>query len=461
MPGFDLGAWPPVLVADKDRRVHAFSSQWINFGKSDSTRAIVYNQWSLERGWSEPIDVLLSPVKESRVTDAYLGANGIMHVVFWGGDNTDSNIYYSQAPIINLENALSWSAPIIVGENAGDPEGAVIIEDLKGNLHIVFNGRQFGNGLYVVDSMDGGKTWSGASPIFIADFDKPNIDKLHLIRGESGLLHAVWGVYNEAGQGRGIYYSNSRSGNEWSDPVLLDYAPDGLGTQDPTIIEYDASLIVIYIMPPKITMRRSIDNGTSWQQPSVIFPRHVGVNGSLSPVVDGNDELHLFFGQRITGNPDIHGMWHSVWNKVRWTEPEAIINGPSVNDPDGNKSFDPFEARAVVSQGNVILVTWRTDPGLKGNGVWYSYQVLDAPELPLETYDALVTPTTTVSSVPTSNVADWSTTGNDPTPEIDVGIFKDQPSSIGSEVGFPLIVGIILVGVFIVGIFVFIKPARK
>jgi hypothetical protein len=78
-------------------------------------------------------------------------------------------------------------------------------------------------------------------------------------------------------------------------------------------------------------------------------------------------------------------MWHSIWVNNRWSEPEAIVKGPSVDDSVGLKSFDPYEARAVVNHGNTILVTWRTDPGLNGNGVWYSYKFLDIPNLSLQT----------------------------------------------------------------------------
>ena len=50
----------------------------------------------------------------------------------------------------------------------------------------------------------------------------------------------------------------------------------------------------------------------------------------------------------------------------------------------GSNGFGPRSARAVVSNGNVILVTWGTD-GFQGtNGAWYSYKKIDAPELPTE-----------------------------------------------------------------------------
>jgi hypothetical protein len=194
-------------------------------------------------------------------------------------------------------------------------------------------------------------------------------------------LHVVWNVLTSGGEGRGIYYARTQNGEEWSKPVLLDFATEGYGTQTPAVVVHNG---VIFVFFAGISMRQSVDSGVTWSDPEKIFPRHVGINGSLSSVIDANNVLHLFFGQRITGDPDIHGMWHSVWLNDSWTEPEAIIKGPSVNDPVGENSFDPFEARAIISQGNVILVTWRTDPGVKGNGVWYSYKILDAPELPVK-----------------------------------------------------------------------------
>jgi hypothetical protein len=82
-------------------------------------------------------------------------------------------------------------------------------------------------------------------------------------------------------------------------------------------------------------------------------------------------------------------MWHSRFINNRWIEPESLIKGPRVVDRSGDKGFDPNFARAVVSQGNVILVTWRTDPGAGANGIWYSYKKIAAPELPIAVYPTL------------------------------------------------------------------------
>jgi hypothetical protein len=237
--------------------------------------------------------------------------------------------------------------------------------------------------LYVVNSVDGGETWSEPTSIFFTNRDEPYIFELQIVESESAWLHAIWAVNSIVNQGRGIYYARSQDGNAWSEPILLADATEGFGTRTPAIIEYNDNLFALYNLPGKIKMRQSSDGGITWDDPYNIFPRHQGVNGSLSLVIDGNNDLHLFFGQRISGSPDIHGMWHSTFTNNRWIEPEAIVKGPRIVDVTGENGFDPNFARAIVSQGNLILLTWMTDPGAGRNGIWYSYKQIDAPELPV------------------------------------------------------------------------------
>ena len=454
--GYSLDDQPPILIADQNRTVHAFTSEWLSLDSVVSVRRIIYNQWSLESGWTNPIDILLSPVKEARVTDAFLDNKGFIHVVFFGGDYVDADIYYSKAPLEDASNARSWSAPIVIGESAGDPENAVFAEDEQGFLYVVYSGRQYGNGVYVVNSKDGGETWSESTPIFLADSDAPYPYYIHAIKSKSGWLHIVWNVYSVEGQGRGIYYSRSDDGDKWSDPSLLAYTQDDLGTQTPTIIEYQNELLAIYNLPPKITMRRSADNGETWQDSVTMFPRHVGVNAALSAVIDSNDVLHLFFGQRIpgAGGADIHGMWHSVWANDRWTEPEAIVKGPKIRDLEGYTSFDPNFARAIVSQGNVILVTWRTDPGSKGNGVWFSYKIIDAPESPVVQLPTLFVDT--VAPPEPTLVEDISI--RTPLPSnLPVDDYLLDNSSVSGNIGWIFLGMVLIVILFIVSVLITAK----
>jgi hypothetical protein len=170
----------------------------------------------------------------------------------------------------------------------------------------------------------------------------------------------------------------------WSQPMPLDKLV-GLGIAIPTVIEHQGTVLILYNnglegqVPPVQWMLRSDDGGKTWSQPIRPFPTHIGRNGTISLVVDGADTLHVFFGQRTSGGegePVIHGMWHSVWNNG-WGPLQPVVSAPQ------SESFDPYDARAIVSQGNVILVTWRTDPGRKDVWPFYSSTALDMPELPV------------------------------------------------------------------------------
>ncbi len=455
IPGYDPATVSPLLIADQNRTVHAFSSQWVNNPGEDPIRAIVYNKWTLENGWTTPVDIILSPTQEARLTDVYLDKNGVFHLTFWGGNNISANIYYTQAPAAIAADSNAWSKPIIIGDDAADPEAAAIAETAQGALTILYSGKKLGNGLYAVSSTDGGANWSNANPMFFPQSDRPNISRLHVIRSKSGRLHAIWGLYSENGQGRGIYYASSEDGVQWSEPTLLANTDEGLGSQTPALIEYKDTLIALFNLPPKIMMRRSTDDGKTWDGPAIIFPRHVGVNGSISPVIDGNNVLHLFFGQRITGNPDIHGMWHSVLEGERWTEPTAVVKGPRVWDTTGLTSFDPYEARAVVSQGNVILVTWITDLGdRKPNGVFYSYSVLNAPEAPVVALPP--------ASLPQATGIPVTTTLTDPTPTtavstevVPAGMFSQNPQDQLSKSW--IVIGVVVIVFLVLGYFIFFR----
>jgi hypothetical protein len=407
VPGFVNDTWPPLLIADQNRTVHAFSYQWLNEGEGFAGRAIEYSKWTIGQGWTLPIDILLPPFKnDARLLDVFLDQSGIVHLIFWGGDNTEANIYYSSASIQNAGNARAWSAPVLVASKAGDPENGVVFMNHQNYLTILFSGREDGNGLYTTSSNDLGRTWT--EPVLVVNSnDESNfINDLKITKSGSELIYALWNEVNPGGQGRGIYFSKFRErSGEWSNPTKLAEAETGYGTNTPAMISYHNKILVFYNLAGKIWQLSSNDDGENWSPARSLFSRHVGVNGAISLVGDGNDELHMFFGQRITGSPDIHGMWHSVYRGDNWSEPEAIVSGPQHVDLHGDKAFDPFEARAVASQGNVLLVTWRQDPGLKGNGVWYSDQVLDAPELPLSvpptvlpTADQNVIPSTITSS---------------------------------------------------------------
>ena len=152
-----------------------------------------------------------------------------------------------------------------------------------------------------------------------------------------------------------------------------------------SLIEYDENLIFVYHddFPTTRYIRRSFDGGQSWTEPKRLFS-HVGSNGPASMVIDNGENLHMIFGNRVfQNNQDIHGMWHSIWQDDQWQDPLVIASGPPIRTGPLDMRFDPSFANAVISQGDTLLVVWRTDPLAGENGIWYSYRRLDVPALPI------------------------------------------------------------------------------
>jgi hypothetical protein len=390
IPGHGPESSPPVLVADQDQTVHTFSSQPIG-----DKLVIVYSQWTPERGWTMPTDILLPAFKrQARLASVVLDEAGTFHMVFFSGDDLEANIYYTRAPAIHAGRATAWSLPVNVGPNAIVPQEAELILLENGQLILVYAGRLYGQGLYAVDSHDQGETWSTPEPIFLTYDNGLWPTPLELYEDSSGRLHALWGLANYTGNRQAIYYARLDSPErQWNTATLFAEAID-FEANTPAIMEHGNQLIALYNnnMPTTRWTRRSFDGGDTWTDP-VRVSGHVGTNGPPFMIELDNGVLHMFFANRI-GNPAIHGVWYTIWqeNEQRWRVPEPIVSGP------GGRGFDPQHVQATLVQGNVLLLTWVTDPSSGRNGVWYTYTRLDAPPLPRQ---PLPEPTPTPTPTPT------------------------------------------------------------
>jgi hypothetical protein len=392
IPQFYPEALPPVMVTDENHTVHAFASLPLSDDPADplsQEMGIFYRQWTLEGGWTPLNDILLTPVKlQARVKDAYLDNAGIIHLIFYGGDEQEAYTYYTSAPAAAANSAQAWAAPMVIGPQPITPEVAAITGDGEEKLVALYSGNLGeGNSLYVVYSDDAGATWTDPAMLFstytvddkVFDFD------WHL--GESGRLYAVWNVTDKNGQNVGGYFAKMEkiADKKWTKPVELAESV-GLGIAIPAITEYNGNVMLIYNngegeeVAPVMWFKMSTDGGERFTGPLKAFPDHIGRNGVISFVEDSADTLHVFFGQRLPGgygdNLDLHGMWHSTWDGSSWRPLTPVVSGPI------SGTFDPYDARAAIVQGNVILLTWRTDPGRDISSTWYSHTVLNTPELP-------------------------------------------------------------------------------
>jgi hypothetical protein len=416
IPKYHADALPPIMVVDENRTVHAFASLPLSDDPDDPAAAelgIHYRQWTLAGGWTLPNDILLTPIKQqARVKDAFLDKVGIIHLVFYGGDEQEANTYYTWAPAVEAGSAQAWAEPTAIGPGAITPEVAAITGDGENDLVALYSGNLGeGSSLYVTYSEDDGANWSEPAILFstysldnkVFDFD------WHL--GESGRLYAVWNVTDERGQNVAGYYAKleSLSERQWTEPVEIDQ-PAGLGIAIPAVTEYDGNVMLIYnngvadLVSPVMWFKISSDGGNRFTDPLRAFPDHIGRNGVISFVEDSSNTLHTFFGQRIPGgygnSLDLHGMWHSTWDGGAWRPLTPVVSGPI------SGTFDPYDARAVVVQGNVILLTWRTDPGREVSSTWYSSRVLETPELPVKPLPTAALTRASSVLVPSAQVAD-------------------------------------------------------
>jgi hypothetical protein len=277
-----------------------------------------------------------------------------------------------------------------------------LVGDEKGNLFIVYSGNGEGNGLYEVQSVDSGDNWSEPKPIFLTNSINFWVFGIQAALDNQGVLHVVWDKPNKSGIAEAVYYARLAADHkEWSFPAVLATLKDCLYKANwASVMPYGGEVFIIYSCgaPPHRLMRRSRDGGMTWSDPLLVFPNLIGENGAPVFSIDSRNVLHILFANR-TGDSSTHGVFHSDWSGTQWSTPQAIVSGPPT------EHFNPAAPMAVVSQGNLLLVTWRQDPGLSGNPVSFSYASLNAPErpvFPLPTMVPEVTATPSATDEPQS-----------------------------------------------------------
>ena len=462
VPGYLDDTYTPFLLADHNRSVHAFTSQWVK--ENDARRlAIVYRQWSLLGGWTRPVDIILSPIGgDANFLGAYIDPSDMMHVIFASTEaiTRKTYVYYSSALATNADWAPAWSTPALVGDGASGLNSAAIVGDSFGNLIVIYSGNNIGNGVYSIYSKDSGRSWSTPQPVFLTYDSRLSPFSLHLTVGPDQNISAVWNVVTNLGVDEALYFASFDNQNfKWKTPVELDRRidlPEYFGPSFPVVVDNGREVFIVYNSGNPFTdqpigagrpIQRclvSFDGGSTWNGPLDPFPLHVGRSGEHALTLDGNGNPHTVYTQRIesfdeSGNYSIiGGVWHSVFQDGIWSNPDRFVSTVPAHD-----------VRAVVSQGNVLLVVWRQDPGGGASGIWYSYKVLDEPELPViplatASLDFTVTETATPISLPGLILPELS-----PQPEL---LDTASPSNIGSNPALPIMIGTVPVILVLVGV---------
>ena len=466
VPGYLDDTFTPFLVADQNRTVHAFVSQWINDG--GRRWAVVYRKWSLAGGWTRPVDVLLASSGSATFLSAFLDDSGIMHVIFAQGENQKSDIYYSYARVETADSANAWSTPALIGPGLSGVNSAAMSGDKQGNLLVIYSGNLDGSGVYAVRSSDAGRDWSDPLQLFTPKTTDLTPYSLRLFSGRENQIQAAWNVVSALGIDEELYFSSYdiTSGN-WLKPIELESRveyPDYFGPSFPSIVDNGSEIVIMYNGGNPFTGRPvaygrpvqrvtiSTNGGQSWSESFNPFPYHVGRSGEHSLALDGTGRPHALFVQRIETEVDgkysiVGGIWHSIFENGSWTNPDRFVT-----------TYSPHDVRSIIVQGNVLLVVWREDPGEGAHGIWYSYNVLDVPELPIVPFATLDSP---VALNPTQAVLINTPVvpTESPTP-VKLTDSQRQNLSGGSNPANPIIIGMIPVVIVLAGVLLMYKYFR-
>jgi hypothetical protein len=462
VPGYLNDTFTPFLLADQNRTVHAFASQWVDI--DDGRRlAIVYRKWSLLGGWTRPVDIILSPIGgDANFLGAYMDSSDMVHIIFTAKEalTRKTSVYYSNAPAANADWGPAWSDPVLVGDSALDLNSAAIIGDKAGNLVVIYSGNRDGSGVYYLYSKDEGKSWSNPLPLLLTSDNNLSAFSLHLTVGLDQKIRATWNVVTNLGVDDALYFANyDTQTSKWDAPVELERRidlPEYFGPSFPVMVDDGREILIMYNSGNPFTekpvgpgrpiqrSRISLDGGLTWNDPLDPFPFHVGRSGEHAMVLDGKGTPHTLFIQRIeTADEDgnysiVGGIWHSTFENGGWANPDRFIT-----------SFAPHDVRAVVVQGNILLAVWRKDPGVGADGVWFSYTVLDEPELPVVPLATASVDYSSAQVVVATEVPALSTLVPTTPPEL---LDEAPPSNLGSNPALPIIIGTVPVVLILVGV---------
>lgn len=429
----EVDAWAPTIAVDRAGNVHVVWSQTMTpdppTGEGDT---LFYARWD-GNSWTQPVDVLVSPMGAAEWPDLAVTPDGMLHLV-WGTGGQGSQLLYSQAPACCAVSPHNWSEPVSLYQPILSTP--TIVADELGRLHVAYASSETGNILYQ-SSEDGGITWSAEAQIFseIRTLGEYAIWP-RLAVDARGRVHLVWTVL--PWPGRAVLYARSDDGGRsWNQPELIDsadrgtYASDGYG---PIYIDVEAKGIdevhLIWDGAPTVERNHvwSSDGGETWSTRSLLFPEvsTTGRSGWNDMGFASDSTLHAV--SLLSSGPPLHAMWDGV----RWSASDRIVTqGPAASGE---------LLQLAISRGSTLHVVW-TKKTEQPFTVWYARGFTSAPELAAQ---ALLTLETGSISTPLAMSPETSLLATSPTapPQQPVEPNVLKPALLASPVS-PLLAGLL------------------
>jgi len=359
----------PAIVTDSYGYVHVFWSEDLDGRVIDADElpdpgnTIMYRRWD-GQSWTEPLSILA--VSDDSLADyvaAAIDSENRIHLVWTGLART----YYSNALAVEADSVRAWSTPYVISfDNARSRYESDVAVDALSNVHVVYATRGNEVGVFHVMLPFDSTIWT--LPNRISDLLRENevaFMDVRLVVDASDRLHAVWSTANTDGYGQAVYYArNENLGLAWEAPErLADATINTSFTGFPSLLAYgsDALLLIHGSETSKGRVEwTSSDGGVTWNEPYAVIPSMEGVNGFLTPLVDGAGDLHLVINMRPSADQRV-GIYYAPRAGLDW----APIAPVAVDAPYGPSAH---YTDAVIRLGNEIHVVWTQ---LRSGEIWY------------------------------------------------------------------------------------------
>lgn len=401
----DPGDVSLAVAADLSGTTHAL---WIHRASADGggeqARQVSHVGLS-ERGVSGPF--VIFPLRDPSSGQLDVAVTGDDRIEAVWTESRPGSVEFSWTGASQADSRSSWYNPIDLDMADLSARWPTILPGEDGQIFVGFTVPvNEERGLYLLESVDGGNTWSEPVTVFDAVSVCEQVGPARFAASGPEVVHALWTCSAQPG-GLGplaLYYTRSDDhGLTWTDPFVQ---VEGPVTWSEIFRLTTGDLMTIWETASEgrrqAFSRISTDGGSTWQEP-VTLPTILGEAAPTSAVADGSGQVHLL--QLKEGSEGRALLEYRVWGRTSWRLGEGL-RLPTVRLEDVRAM-----AADVDSLGRLVLVLLGRGPlGAGGDRpavVWLSTLGLGAPgrqpgvvESPTPFASATVAPPAPTSTAP-------------------------------------------------------------
>lgn len=392
----------PILLSDSQGRLHAFWVQQVSTttnGSAAGARYAIYYSRKETEIWTRPGEVLQSPNGITRQPAATIDTDGNLFVVWSGGEAGE--IFFSRAIGARANSPSEWADPLAIPSvrQAGSSPDIVVSPD--GTINVAYAIPLNENrGLYIVQSSDGGLSWSEPVQAFDAVQEGwEMVDQPHLALSGKTINNLSFGDFSLPGGigSLGLYATRSTDGGAtWSN--LESVTAHSLTWNELTQASngfLHRTWMEQSNFGASFQHEVSTDFGNNWSVPVSISS--IGTSrGNPAITTDLAGQLYLL--QAIEDASQQLSLVNWFWDGSGWALQENLVIG------DGSRLAVENISAAVSPEGRLAVIFSGTNDDLVTDSpVYWIYETDRQLELPDVLPTAFPEPTIQMTETPIPN----------------------------------------------------------